>query len=74
MNALLFGIELTIIGETYQINPPAAMAVYSQLMAHQTLKWSDSGVDYIVPFHAVIHAAIYRFIEEVEAPEDANCE
>lgn len=75
MNSLLFGIMLTVIGETvYQINPPMAMDVYSQLMAHKTLKWSASGVDYIVPFHSVIKAYIYRYKETVEAPKDANCE
>ena len=70
MKKITMSIHLYVIGADYTITDPA---VYEQMMGHKTIKWVASGVEYIVPFHAVVKAEITRSSETVEAPADAFC-
>lgn len=71
MKKLTISMKVKTIDTEYSIAD--ATAVYGQLLAHKDLEWTASGVDYIVPFHAVLYAIITRSSSTVEAPTDANC-
>lgn len=70
---LLKAIGTADAATEYTITGEAANAVYDQLLAHKDIEWTAEGVDYIVPFHAVMVVFIIRSSSTVEAPTDANC-